>query len=346
MTEEGVAVLAVGLQDRLSADESARLRTSLGDALEELPDVGPVAATLYPPHASSMLGRVAHPDTPDDRLRAVMIPTSVAWFRVLSVRAAAGSTLPDRDEAWRPGDVVLTAALARRLFGSVEASMGRSVLAGSFGREEARVVGVTTDLRMVTSPEEPVEAFFSASMPELPYITLLVRTSASDPAALEELRRTVERVLPDVSVPVPSLLSDRLTEVHSERRIFVTLLGLLAVFTVVLSAVGLYGVVAFALAGRRREIGVRIALGAGGERIVGLVARFAGTVLLVGTVIGLFAGYALSRVLESRLFDVEPFDPPSYGAALVLFTLTSVAACWPPTRRALRVDPVTELRAE
>jgi len=121
---------------------------------------------------------------------------------------------------------------------------------------------------------------------------------------------------------------------------------LLSGFSVLLAAVGLYGVVAFSVAGRRREFGVRIAIGAGAARIVRLVLSYASSIVVVGSLMGVTGGYALCRVLESRLYGVETLDARSYAMAVGLFAITAIVACWLPTRRATLVDAISALRSE
>ena len=132
----------------------------------------------------------------------------------------------------------------------------------------------------------------------------------------------------------------------AEQRIFARLLGLLSGLAVLLAAVGLYGVIAFAVAGRKREFGIRLALGANGARIMRLVLASAVTIVTVGTALGLLGAYALSRVLESRLFGVEAVDATSYIGAAALLALMAVLACLVPARAAMCVDPVAALRQE
>jgi ABC-type antimicrobial peptide transport system permease subunit len=121
---------------------------------------------------------------------------------------------------------------------------------------------------------------------------------------------------------------------------------LLSSFSALLAAVGLYGVMAFSVAGRRRELGVRMAIGAGPFRIVRLVLGNAGSIVVVGSLFGVAGGYALSRVLDTRLYGVEALDARSYATAVALLAITAIIACLLPTRRATRVDPISSLRSD
>jgi len=343
---DGVALLPLDTPRELSAEERYGLQTDLLAAVREAPGVEAAALDLYAPHGPSLLGRVALPETPQEVSRASMVPVTPGWFDLFGVPMEGGRTFEGSD--WHPSPtdkVVITASLARRLFGGTGV-VGRTILAG-FGRPaEMEIVGVTEDLRMAYQPEVPQDAFFMPFQagPDMGFLTLLVRTRTFDTQVARGIREAVERLFPSAPVGTPELLAGRVDSIHSERRIFGRLLGLLSSLALLLSAVGLYGVVSTTVAGRRREFGVRIALGAEGTSIAGLVSRYAGAILGLGTLLGLAGAYALSVVLRNRLFGVEPLDVESYLLAALLLASASVLACWVPTASAVRVDPITTLK--
>lgn len=344
----GVVALPLNPGGGPEGSAAEALRRDLLTAVTVLPAVEGAALDLYGPHGSRMMGRVALRDAPDDEAgRAMVWPVTPGWFDLLDVETVDGRPLRREDEGSGPETgVVITSSLARRLFGATDVA-GRTLRAGMWELEEVRVVGVTEDLRAAHSLDEPQDAVFVpfGSNP-LPSMTLLVGTREFNPQVARQIRSAVERVLPDQPVPDPTLLADRLTRIHSERRIFSQLLGLLSILAVVLAAVGLYGVIAFAVAGRVREFGIRLALGADGSRIARLVLRDATTIVVSGTVLGLAGAYLLSSVLESRLFGVERIDPVSYASAVLLLAAVATLACWKPARSAARVDPVETLKVE
>jgi len=240
---------------------------------------------------------------------------------------------------------VITASLARRLFGGT-AVTGRTILAGFGPPTEMEIVGVTEDLRMAYQPEVPQDAFFLPYQagPDMGFLTLLFRARTFDAQVARGTREAVERLFPGVPVATPELLANRVDSIHSERRIFGRLLGLLSSLALLLSAVGLYGVVSTTVAGRRREFGIRIALGAEGITIAGLVSRYAGGILGLGTILGLAGAFALSVVLQNRLFGVGPLDVGSYLLAALLLSAAGALACWVPTASAVGVDPIATLK--
>ena len=263
-----------------------------------------------------------------------------------TVSAVSGRTFRGSDwDASSPLPAVVTAPLARRLFGHTDV-VGRRVRVGQRTLEEAEIVGVVGDLRVAQVQSPPDQAVFLASPPGSSIVTILARSSESGPRVPDAIRAAVEAVVPSIPVAQPAPLTDRIDLQLSEQRIFARLLALLSSLAVLVTAVGLYGVIAFAVAGRKREFGIRLALGADGARIVRLALGSAFAIVSGGTALGLVGAYGLSRVLESRLFGVQAVDAASYTGAAVLLAVVALLACWAPARAALRVDPVATLRQE
>jgi ABC-type antimicrobial peptide transport system permease subunit len=144
----------------------------------------------------------------------------------------------------------------------------------------------------------------------------------------------------DDLVPV----SDYIDTVRSEQIALGRLLTVLSLLTILLSAVGLYGVVSYDVTSRRRELTIRSAVGARGSHMAGIVARYAGAAVLIGGAFGVLGAFALSQVLESRLFGVAAVDPLSYLGGIVVLVFASALSCVAPTVVAWRADPATVLR--
>ena len=132
----------------------------------------------------------------------------------------------------------------------------------------------------------------------------------------------------------------------SRPRLYAALLGLFAAVAAALAVVGLYGVIAYGVAQRKREIGIRVALGATRTQVIGLVLRQSLALTAVGILIGLAGAAALTRYLESMLFGLTPLDPTTWGAVSVLFAMVAAVAAYVPARCAMTIDPMRALRAE
>ena len=347
---EGISALTLNLPGDLPPEDQESLFRRLLAAVQTLPEVQGAAGDAYGPFGPSFIGRIRLPETPDGQdLRTKMLPVTPGWFELLNVRTVSGRPFWDTD--WGSGAksiVILTESLAYRLFGRTDVA-GRVVEAG-FGRPEPmEIIGVVADIRSAYHPDRPEDTFFvmPAAMPRgLSYFTLLMGVHPFNPEVANRIRSVVEAELPDEPVPDPQPISNRLDDINEEARVYSTLLALLSAIAVILSAVGLYGVVAFTVAARQREFGVRLALGADGSRIARLVARNVSAIVGSGTALGLAGAYSLSQLLQNRLFGVAPLDPASYAGAVAIFSVVAVVACWSPTLRAIRVDPATTLREE
>jgi ABC-type antimicrobial peptide transport system permease subunit len=176
---------------------------------------------------------------------------------------------------------------------------------------------------------------------------IVARGTGSDPTritgAVRQALKDIDPALPAFSItPMATVVSDSI----AQRRFSMMLLALFAGVALCLAAVGLYGVVSYVVSQRTREIGLRMAMGAGPGAIVRMVLGGGMKLAILGVAIGLAGAFALSKSVESLLFDVAPSDPASYaGTALVLLAVAALA-CYVPARRAMRVDPLVALQAE
>jgi ABC-type lipoprotein release transport system permease subunit len=155
-------------------------------------------------------------------------------------------------------------------------------------------------------------------------ISALVRPRSHDQATMLELERTFESILPGLAAPEPSLLTERIDTQLAAQRLFARLLRLTTILALVLVTVGLYGVIAFAVASRRRELGIRIALGAVQTRVLGMVVRQGATLALIGIGIGLASAVALTRFLASQLYGVAPTDAVTFALAVAFLMAVAI----------------------
>jgi predicted lysophospholipase L1 biosynthesis ABC-type transport system permease subunit len=215
------------------------------------------------------------------------------------------------------------------------------------------IVGVVEDVQFRTLADEARPAWYMplAQMPlslgqPLRTFTVAVRGQA-DPAVLAPaVRSTVEAIDPSLPLIGMRPMQRVVAESVDTRRFTMTLLGFFAALALVLGAIGIYGVLAYAVARRTREFGIRVALGAGRRQVMGIVLAQGLRIVAVGVVVGVAGALAASRVMTGLLFRVSATDPATYAAIAAMVCGIAIVACLVPLWRALRVDPVLALRAE
>jgi putative ABC transport system permease protein len=322
------------------------------------PGVEVAALDMFGPHGSQSMQRVGLPGGAAAQMPLTLTwQVSPGWFDLFGLDVVAGRPLEDAD--WRVPSTeaaILTASLARRLFGAADA-VGRSVWIDRANPEERRVVGVVRDYTsLITVRAATVEAALRPSGPTdavfLPFAdpygsaTVFAKIDPSLRDGPARVQAAMESVLQDAPSPEPYLLQDRVDRIHREERLLSRLLLTLAALGALISGVGLFAAIFFMVASRKRELGIRVALGADAIRILKLVTRSAAAIVLGGVAAGLLMAYPLSSALRSRLYGVEHLDPVSYGTAALALGLVAFLACLAPAREALRADPVAVLREE
>jgi putative ABC transport system permease protein len=273
------------------------------------------------------------------------------YFAAMGMRMAKGRAFSPSDTDSAPGVVIINETLAARFFAGEDPIGKRLDLSGE-PKDLREIVGVVADVRNygVDADVKPeVYVPFLQSAPAYltgvaSAMTVVVR-SAIDPAALgSALREQVQALDKDQPVSEIKTMEGYLAESMAQRRFNMLLLGAFAGLALVLAAVGIYGVIAYTVAQRTHEMGIRIALGAKSADILRLVFTNAMATTLTGVALGLAAAFALTRLLRSLLYEVSPTDPVVFAAIPLLLVTVSVIATYLPARRAMRVDPITALR--
>jgi putative ABC transport system permease protein len=209
------------------------------------------------------------------------------------------------------------------------------------------VVGIVGDVHE-ESLSRPVYPQVYLPLAQVPGRSLMVAVrSAGDPSALvPALRRAVRTIDPDLPLFQVATMEERVSASLARPRINAVLLGGFALTALLLAAIGIYGVIAYGVVQRTRELGIRVALGARATDVLRMVIRQGMRPVLLGVTLGLAGALAGTRVLRSLLFGVGPFDPTAFGLVTLFLLLVALAATWLPARRAGRSDPMTALRVE
>jgi putative ABC transport system permease protein len=276
-----------------------------------------------------------------------MIKASEDYFRALGVPLLQGRLFGQRDRQDAPLVALINETMARRLW-PAETPLGQKISFTAAGQNgTAEIVGVVGAVRPTGFDSEPRPEFY-LHYPQSPagLITIFVRTVGEPAPLLPSVKaeiREVNRNQAFLSVYTIAQLVDKTT---AQRRFNLLWLVAFAVLALVLATVGLYGLISFSTAQRTKEIGVRMALGAQSGDVLKLVMSEGITLALIGVAMGLVVVSAASRVMKSLLFGVSATDTLTLVSVAVLLTSVSLLACYIPSRRATRVDPIVALRDE
>jgi putative ABC transport system permease protein len=329
--------------------------------LEALPGVRDVSLTTALPMEGWGWGEnfeVVGQKTTDPEHRPVCYfkMISPSYFHALGMRLLKGRLLQDADRADSAAVVVINETMAKRYFDGVD-PIGGHLLMAKYGYNSYQtapevsweVVGVVADEKLQglsAADDQSPGVYVSTEQSLQPYQSLLVRTSADPRLVMRALAGAVHEVDPDQTVDDVRTLEQIKAESVADDRIRTLLLGIFAAIALLLSAIGLYGVIAFTVTQRTREIGIRAALGATPRNVLWVVLRGGLSLTGLGLLIGFVASLGLSRVLSSMLFQVPLFDPVTIGVVVVVLVAMALLACCLPARRATKIDPIIALRTD
>jgi predicted permease len=271
-------------------------------------------------------------------------PVTPRYHQALGIPLMRGRLLEATDRAGAPHTVLLNEAAARTYFPG-EDPIGRAVRINDELRIVVGIVGDVHQSRLETAPL--TEAYVPMAQTAGRFLgELVVRTSGDPYAVLPAVKSAVFAVLPDVPLRNVGTMEELVGGRVAQRRLSMLLFGLFGALGLVISIAGIYGVMAYVVAQRTREIGIRMALGATRSTIVGAVLIHAGMLVAVGLVIGTVGALYVGAAAKAFLFGVEATDPRAFAAAVTLLSLSALAASLIPARRAAAVDPIVALRAE
>ena len=284
-----------------------------------------------------------------DSIEVPLDSVSPGYFRAMGIPLLSGREFDDRDVRNSTPVVIVNETFVRRFFADEE-PLGKRFVYGQSGPDNNNwitIVGVVGDMRR-TGFDRPVrpETFLPQSQNPSATLTIVART-AVDPVTLSNtLRGEVWAIDNDQSVYDLKSMDQTLSEMSSQRRFNMLLLGVFAALALTLAAVGIYGVMSYSVAQRTHEIGVRMALGARGTDVLGMIVRRGMVLAIAGIGAGLIGAVALTRLLSSLLYGVSATDPLTFVVIPIVLSAVALGACFVPARRATKVDPMVALRYE
>jgi predicted permease len=346
------AVLLLPSNRYANAEHTTPLFERLLIDVRALPGVESAALTSAIPlsgmNARRPYSLTGSPDTistQDDRADFHVV--TPAYFDVMGIPLRRGRVFDDRDRAEAPEVVVVNDVLARRLWPNAD-PVGQTIMVpDQFSPARRQVVGVVGSTRHSGPASEPTpEIYRPAYQTYWPFWGLIVRTATDPSSAHLPLTRAIWAVDKDISILSVRNLTELAAESYGPRRASFVLLAALAMLAVILTVFGIYGVIAYTVAQRAKEIGIRIALGATPARVVMSLVRQSAPWTLLGVTAGLLLALALTRFLRTLLFEVSPIDLPAFVTGAALLLLAALAATVVPARSASKMDPVATLARE
>jgi putative ABC transport system permease protein len=355
---EGVLTAELTLpESKYTREQINVFHEQLLQQISAVPGVKSATLAYDPPLRSNWLdsfeieGRVVPPD--DHSMSANFIPVGPDYFDTVGVRLLAGRAFTPQDDQNHPGVAIVNESFVKHYFPN-ENALGQRLKPGPPGRiwkgqklVSFEVVGIVYDVKLagLEAPSEPAY-YLPASQAPLEDMVILVRTSTDPLSIVGAVRHAVWSIDPNQPIANVSTLEKVVDDSIAQRRLNMLLMGLFGGLAMLLSAVGIYGLLSHVVTQRTQEMGIRMALGARVGDVLKLVLRQGMTLALAGEAIGLAGAFVLTRLIRGLLFGVTPNDAVTFVIVAAVLGVVALLACYIPARRATKVDPLVALRYE
>jgi macrolide transport system ATP-binding/permease protein len=339
----GVDMTASGLA--IDDPRCDKLNRELQNGLAALPGISSASYSLGPLLSGGLSGGEFHlPGAPSSSVLATdLLPVGPGFFETMKIPLVAGRTFTraDFESSAEPKPIVVNQTFARTVFGN-DNPLGSVLNEGRSQTPDWQIIGVVGDTKYENIRKEAEATVFTPHKYRLS--TFALRTEGDPKALVSLVREAVGRVNPDFFVVQMMTQTEEIDRTIYQERLVAGLSALFGFLALTLASIGLYGLVAYGVARRTHEIGVRMALGARRHEILWLTTRLGLVLTLGGVVIGLAVAAGATRYLESLLYRVRPIDPWTFLSIPILLGLVAALGCYFPARRAMRVDPMVALR--
>jgi putative ABC transport system permease protein len=330
----------------------AAVQREIIDRISQIPGVQAAGGgTGLPPDNAGRGTRFAVHGMPDENGNArfsYFIAISPDYFRALETPFVEGRTFTERDDAASPKVVIISKTLARNLFPN-ESAIGKrlQLINPEQSNEWREIVGVAGDVRYSGLNDSNPSTIYTP-FAQTPFIWnyLMIRTDGLSETLTQSVRQAVSSVDGTAEAAGFRTMDQLISQSVAQPRFYTILLGSFAFLALALAAVGIYGVMAYAVAQRTHEIGVRMALGASRSDVLRMVIKQGMLLAIAGVALGLLAAFGLTRLMSNLLFDVSATDPMTFVVISMMLIGVALLACFIPARRATKVDPIVALRYE
>jgi putative ABC transport system permease protein len=334
---------------RYPGEKSTAFYRSLQESLRATPGIRAAAMSSGIPFGQGSYTTSPFATTGPSSLPAdAAVPTdwrivSPGFFHAMEIPLLRGREFTDADAAAKASPIIVSQATAKQFWGDTD-PIGRTLHRQGDPAKPFVVVGVVGDVRHTALARVSPVLYYPSG--RVPVMDVVVRTDGPPTAILPVIRQKVHEL--DAAMPVSTVrtMDEWVSNNAAQPRLNAILLAVFAAVAMLIAAIGIYGVLAYSVNQRTREIGLRMALGAPRAQVLQLIVREGMTVGAIGIATGIAAALALSRVLGSLVFDVQVRDPLTYVSVAVALAIVALAACVIPARKASRVDPMIALRAE
>jgi putative ABC transport system permease protein len=345
-----IGTLSVPQQRYPTAKEQMGVYRRLLEGLAQRPEIQSAGLGFPGPlrgqNASGSFLIEGRPSTSrSDRPFAHLGSVSGGYFTAMGIPLLAGRTFGETDHSDAPGAVIVSVTLAKRYWPG-DNPIGKHL---RFDPKDpwVTVVGLVGDVRQLGLREEPPALLYMPYQQfPLPFTNVTVRSTVAESAVVAALKSQLAAIDPDLPFGDLMTLQSVVDRSVDEPRFRTLLIGLFAILALVLAAVGVYGLISYSVAQRTREIGIRVALGARPAQVIRVVLKEGFVLAVAGVAIGLAGALAATRILGTFLFGIGATDPLTFSLVSLLLLIIALAASYIPSRRALRVDPLTALRTE
>jgi putative ABC transport system permease protein len=332
-----------------------QLRTAAIDGfMERIARVPGIASPAFTNHTAPTSGapmkpfRIAGQPPVDPSLQpsAFYYGVTPGYFKTLQIPLRRGRFFTHRDTATSPRVALINDEFVRKYFPAKDPIGQQVAIIDGGALVEREIIGVVGNVRQ-SSPFVPMLPQFYEPYAQTPELstTLLVRTTGA-PLDIRAVAAAIHATDPGLPLDTMYPMANGMSASLGAYRVAIVLFGVFSSVALLLAALGIYGVMAYNVAQRTGEIGIRMALGAQNHDVLRLILKQAAVVVSLGLIIGVAGSLVLARVLGSMLYDTSPYDPLTFASIILTLTLVALFACWLPARRATKVDPMIALRAE